>query len=59
MFASQRLAQDHVFKLGDDVHERWIEVPGARFNALHLQLPNPKGVLFFCMAIRVIYKAGL
>lgn len=47
LFAPQPLAQDHVFKFGPDVQERWIEVPGARLNALHLQLPNPKGVVFF------------
>ena len=47
LFAPQRLPQDHVFKFGDDVQERWVEVPGARLNALHLQLPNPKGVVFF------------
>ena len=47
LFAPQPLAQDHVFKFGNDVQERWIEVPGARLNALHLQLPNPKGVVFF------------
>ena len=47
LFVPQRLPQDHEFKFGADVHERWIEVPGARLNALHLQVPNPKGVVFF------------
>ena len=47
LFAPKPLAQDHVFQFGSDVQERWIEVPGARLNALHLQLPNPKGVVFF------------
>lgn len=30
-----------------DVHERWIEVPGARLSAAHLRLPEPRGVVFF------------
>jgi uncharacterized protein len=30
-----------------DVHERWVDVPGARLSVLELRLPNPKGVVFF------------
>ena len=30
-----------------DVHERWVEVPGARLSLLELRLPDPKGVVFF------------
>jgi uncharacterized protein len=30
-----------------DVHERWIEVPGARLSAANLRLPDPRGVVFF------------
>ncbi len=30
-----------------DVHERWVEVPGARLSVLELRLPDPKGVVFF------------
>ena len=30
-----------------DVHERMIDVPGARLSVLELRLPNPKGVVFF------------
>ncbi len=30
-----------------DLHEVAIDVPGARLSALHLRLPNPKGVVFF------------
>lgn len=37
----------HRFAFGPDVSERWIDVPGARLNALHLQLPQPDGVVFF------------
>ena len=36
-----RLARD------PDVHEVAVEVPGARLSALHLRLPDPKGVVFF------------
>lgn len=30
-----------------DVHERFIDVPGARLSLLELRLPEPKGVVFF------------
>jgi pimeloyl-ACP methyl ester carboxylesterase len=30
-----------------DVHERWIEVPGARLSAAQLKLDEPRGVVFF------------
>lgn len=30
-----------------DVHERFVEVPGARLSVLELRRPNPKGVVFF------------
>ncbi len=30
-----------------DVHERFVEVPGARLSVLELRLPDPKGVVFF------------
>jgi len=30
-----------------DIHEVAIDVPGAWLSALHLKLPNPKGVVFF------------
>jgi pimeloyl-ACP methyl ester carboxylesterase len=47
LFHPATLAADHHFALGVDVHERAIEVPGARLSALHLQLPAPSGVVFF------------
>ena len=47
LFMPQRLPPDHRFALGADVHERTIDVPGARLHALHLQLPAPRGVVFF------------
>jgi pimeloyl-ACP methyl ester carboxylesterase len=30
-----------------DVHERWVEVPGARLSVLELRLPDPNGLVFF------------
>ena len=47
LFIPERLAADHHFGFGADVHERTIDVPGARLHALHLQLPAPRGVVFF------------
>lgn len=32
---------------GPDVHERFVEVPGARLSVLELRLPDPQGVVFF------------
>ena len=47
IFRPHTLPADWVFDKGTDVHERWIEVPGGRLNALHLKLPAPDGVVFF------------
>lgn len=47
LFMPTRLPSDHRFALGTDVHERTIDVPGARLHALHLRLPAPRGVVFF------------
>jgi len=47
LFVPQVLAADHRFLVDADVHETWVEVPGARLNALHLRLPRPDGVVFF------------
>ena len=47
LFDPVPLPADHRFAFGSDVHETWIDVPGARLNALHLQLPRPDGVVFF------------
>lgn len=47
LFHPERLPADFRFDAGADVQERWIDVPGARLNALHLQLPHPDGVVFF------------
>lgn len=47
LFLPTALPAGHRFNLGPDVHERTIDVPGARLSALHLQLPAPKGVVFY------------
>jgi uncharacterized protein len=47
LFFPQTLPAAHRFSVEADVHERWVEVPGARLNALHLRLPQPDGVVFF------------
>ncbi len=47
LFHPQKLPAEHRYLMGPDVHETWVDVPGARLNALHLQLPNPAGVVFF------------
>jgi pimeloyl-ACP methyl ester carboxylesterase len=47
LFAPQTLPTDHRFDVGADVHDRFIDVPGARLHALHLKLPAPRGVVFF------------
>ena len=45
LFAPSPLSAAHRFAVDSDVHESWIEVPGARLNALHLRLPRPDGVV--------------
>jgi hypothetical protein len=47
MFAPRTLAADHRFDFGADVEEVWIDVPGARLNALHLKRPGARGVVFY------------
>ncbi len=47
LFYPEVLPQSHRFELGPDVHEAWLDVPGARLHALHLRLPQPAGVVFF------------
>ncbi len=47
LFMPTPLAPEHRFGLPADVHETWVEVNGARLNALHLKLPQPRGVVFF------------
>ncbi len=47
LFMPTVLPVDTPLAQADDVHETWIDVPGARLSALHLRLPDPKGVVFF------------
>jgi uncharacterized protein len=47
LFHPQVLAQNHRFDMPADAHELWVNVPGARLHALHLRLPQPRGVVFF------------
>lgn len=47
IFLPTPLPPDHRFRLAADVHETWIDVPGARLHALHLRLPNPDGLVFY------------
>ncbi len=53
-FAQERLLfkpvltpPDQPLSTGPDVHERHVDVPGARLSVLELRLPDPKGVVFF------------
>ena len=47
LFAPQVLDAGYRFDRGPDVRETWVDVPGARLNALHMKLPKPVGVVFF------------
>ena len=47
LFAPTVLPANQVLAKAADIHEVFVDVPGARLSALHLRLPNPKGVVFF------------
>lgn len=47
LFLPTVLPGDHVLAKTSDIHELRIAVPGAQLSALHLRLPDPKGVVFF------------
>jgi alpha-beta hydrolase superfamily lysophospholipase len=47
LFAPDVLPPGHRFAVEDDVQEVSVDVPGAKLSALHLRLPNPRGVVFF------------
>jgi uncharacterized protein len=47
IFMPTRLPAEHRFNVGSHVHEVFVDVPGARLNALHLRLPQSRGVVFF------------
>ena len=46
IFHPTPLSRDHKFTI-PDVREVTVPVAGAKLSALHLQLPDPKGVVFF------------
>ena len=46
LFYPTPLPSDYAFAI-PDVHEVRVEVDGAMLSALHLRLPDPKGVVFF------------
>ena len=47
LFQPTRLVASHPLSIAPDVHERWVDVPGARLSVLELRLAAPKGVVFF------------
>jgi alpha-beta hydrolase superfamily lysophospholipase len=47
IFVPTPLPAGHQFTLPADVHEVSIDVPGARLDALHMQLSHPDGVVFY------------
>lgn len=47
IFVPTPLPAEHRFKQMADVQERFIDVPGARLNALHMQMPQARGVVFY------------
>jgi uncharacterized protein len=47
LFVPTVLEPNHKFNHSSDVTELWIEVPGAKLNALHLRVPKPKAIVFF------------
>ena len=47
LFAPDVLATNQGLKLDDDVHEVFVDVADAKLHALHLRLPNPRGVVFY------------
>ncbi len=47
LFAPTVLPGDHRLVTAGDIHEVRIAVPGAHLSALHLRLPDPRGVVFF------------
>lgn len=47
LFEPTPLPADEALIDDPDVHEQWIDVPGARLSAAQLRLPQPRGVVFF------------
>jgi uncharacterized protein len=47
LFEPTPLPADEPLVSDADVHESWVDVPGARLSVAHLRVPNPRGVVFF------------
>jgi uncharacterized protein len=47
LFHPQTLSAQHRFALPADVHETWVDVPGAKLHALHLRNPQAQGLVFY------------
>jgi uncharacterized protein len=47
IFQPSPLPAEHRFDVGADVHEAWVDVPGARLHALHLRNRQARGVVFY------------
>lgn len=47
LFYPEPLPPDHPLARAPDLHERTVEVEGARLSVLHLKLPAPRGVVFY------------
>lgn len=47
LFEPTRLPPDQRLVDDPDVHEQWIDVPGARLSTARLRLPDPRGVVFY------------
>jgi uncharacterized protein len=47
LFEPTPLPVDEPLVADTDVHEAWIDVPGARLSAAQLRRPDPRGVVFF------------
>lgn len=47
LFHPLPLAPDAVLSTETDVHERFVDVPGARLSVLEMRRPDPQGVVFF------------
>ena len=47
LFEPTPLPPDERLVSDADVHERWVEVPGARLSTAQLRLPDPRGVVLF------------
>jgi len=47
LFEPETLPADQALSADPDVHELFVDVPGARLSAAHLKLPAARGVMFF------------